>query len=269
MPFGIPFFFTNNIEVSKMLICPVCKGKLNKNANSLICENRHSFDFSKEGYVNLLLGSKSGDKKGDSKESARARHEFLSKNYYKCLKTAIGERMNGTVLDICCGEGYYDEYSGELYGFDISKEMVRLASKRHKNNHYFVANLAQIPIEDESIDTAIHLFAPFNENEFARILKDDGVLYSVIPAENHLFEMKKILYSTPYRNDEEAPKTDGLKLVSTTKISDKVRINQKDLKELFSMTPYFYHTSDKDKAKLDTIDEIDLTVEFVILEYRK
>lgn len=255
--------------VIKMLICPKCKGKLNRIGNTLICDNNHSFDMSKEGYVNLLLGSKSGDKTGDSKESARARHEFLSKNYYICLKDAIKDRMNGIVLDICCGEGYYDEYDGELYGFDISKEMVRLASKRHKDNHYFVANLANIPIEDKAIDTAIHLFAPFNEKEFSRILKDDGVLYSVIPAENHLFELKEILYDTPYKNDEEPPKTESLKLISTTKVTDKVKINQADLKELFSMTPYFYHTSDKDKAKLDKVDEIELTVEFVILEYRK
>lgn len=255
--------------VIKMLICPKCKGKLNRIGNTLICDNKHCFDFSKEGYVNLLLGSKSGDKKGDSKDSARARHEFLSKDYYISLKNAITERMNGVVLDICCGEGYYDDYSGELYGFDISKEMVRLASKRHKDNKYFVANLSSIPISNKTVDTAVHLFAPFNENEFSRILKDDGVLYSVIPGENHLFELKEILYETPYKNDEEPPKSDALKLISKTKITDTVSINQADLKELFSMTPYFYHTADKDKAKLDEVGEIKLTVEFIILEYRK
>lgn len=252
-----------------MLICPVCKKKLNKQDRTLFCSNHHCFDYAKEGYVNLLIGSKSGDKIGDSRESARARHSFLAKDYYKCLKDEIGKRLNGTVLDICCGEGYYDQYDGELYGFDISKEMVRLASKSRKDNHYFVANLASIPIESESIDTAMHLFAPFNEKEFARILKKDGVLYSVIPGENHLFEMKEIIYDSPYKNDEEAPKCSELKLVSTSKVSDRVRINKDDLKELFSMTPYFYRTSDSDKAKLDNVDEIQLTVEFVILEYRK
>lgn len=252
-----------------MLICPVCKEKLNKQDHSLKCPNNHSFDFAKEGYVNLLLGSKSGDKKGDSKESARARHQFLNKNYYAVLKTAMMNRMNGTVLDICCGEGYYDEYDGTLYGFDISKEMVRLAAKSRKNNFYFVGNLASIPIESGSVDTALHLFAPFNENEFSRVLKDDGVLYSVIPGENHLFELKKILYDKPYRNDEKPPETQVLHLVSKTKICDKVKIGREDLKELFAMTPYFYHTGDSDKAKLEKVDKINLTIEFVILEYRK
>lgn len=35
------------------------------------------------------------------------------------------------------------------------------------------------------------------------------------------------------------------------------------------MTPYFYHTSDIDRAKLDNISEMDLSVEFVIPEYKK
>ena len=222
-----------------ILICPVCGKPLNKENNTLKCTNSHSFDLSKDGYVNLLTGSKNGDKIGDSKQSARARRELLNKGYYSCLKRYINGVMRGTVLDICCGEGYYDEYNGSLYAFDISKEMVRLASKRYKHNHYFVANLSSIPIMDSSIDTAIHLFAPFNEKEFSRVLKDDGVLYSVDGGENHLWELKQILYDTPYKNDEKPPQCDLLALVGKSKISDRVTVNREDLKTLFSMTPYF------------------------------
>lgn len=177
--------------------------------------------------------------------------------------------MSGTVLDICCGEGYYDDYNGELYGFDISKEMIRLASKGNKANHYFVANLSSIPIKNESVDTALHLFAPFNEKEFSRVLKSDGTLYSVVGGENHLWEMKEIIYDKPYKNDEKPPETKNLKFVSKTKITDKIKISGDDLKILFSMTPYFYRTSDTDKAKLNHVQEIDLTVEFIVFEYKK
>ena len=34
--------------------CPLCSNLLIKTANMLSCENNHSFDFAKEGYVNLL-----------------------------------------------------------------------------------------------------------------------------------------------------------------------------------------------------------------------
>lgn len=235
----------------------------------MTCPEHHCFDLAKEGYVNLLLGSKSGDKTGDSKDSARARHTFLQKGYYSCLKEHISSKLSGTVLDICCGDGYYDSYDGELYGFDISREMVRLASKSNKNGKYFVANLADIPIEDCSIDTAIHLFAPFNEKEFSRVLKKDGVLYSVIPAENHLIELKRIVYDKPYKNDEQAPDTTLLRLCEREKISETVSICEEDLKNLFSMTPYYYRTSPTNRARLDGVGEIKLTVEFVVLEYRK
>lgn len=252
-----------------ILICPVCKEKVNQCGSCLRCRNNHSFDYAKEGYVNLLLGSKSGDKTGDSKDSARARHNFLDKGYYACLKNYIASKMKGTVLDICCGEGYYDAYDGTLFGFDISKEMVRLASKRNKNHHYFVANLSSIPIEDERIDTAIHLFAPFNEKEFSRVLKKDGHLYSVAGGENHLWEMKQVIYDKPYKNDEQPPETSALKLVSKTRVTDKVRIDKEDLKILFSMTPYYYRTSKQDREKLNSVDTLDLTVDFVIFEFMK
>lgn len=253
-----------------ILTCPVCGEKLNiDGAKTLKCSNNHSFDIAKQGYVNLLLTSKSGDKKGDSRESAHARRAFLQKGYYSFLRDYVTSLLSGTVLDICCGEGYYDEYGGALYGFDISREMVRLASSGRKEHSYFVANLSHIPIESASIDTAMHLFAPFNEKEFERVLKPNGRLFSVIPGDKHLWELKNILYDTPYKNDEEPPKTESLKLKSTKKISDTFKIEREDLKTLFSMTPYFYRTSEADKAKLDAIDSTDLTASFVVCEYVK
>ena len=277
-----------------ILTCPVCGEKLNIFGKTLKCDNNHSFDFAKQGYVNLLLTSKSGDKKGDSRESAHARREFLQKGYYSFLRDYVNSKLNGTVLDICCGEGYYsflrdyvnsklngtvldiccgegyyDEYSGELYGFDISKEMVRLAATSRKEHNYFVANLAHIPVCDNSIDTAMHLFAPFNEKEFYRVIKPGGRLLSVIPGDNHLIELKNILYDTPYLNDEKAPEPSLFTLKSKNKISNTFDISRDDLKTLFSMTPYFYRTSESDKAKLDRVKSIRLTASFVVLEYAK
>lgn len=252
-----------------VLVCPVCKGPLFRQGNSLKCKNNHSFDYAKDGYVNLLLTSKSGDKTGDSKDSARARHAFLAKGYYDCLKKEIVSKMQGTVLDICCGDGYYDDYGGILYGFDISKEMVRLAAKNNRQGNYFVANLSSIPVLSESIDTAIHLFAPFNETEFSRVLKKDGRLYSVIPGRNHLFEMKSIVYDNPYKNDEKTPDVTLLEPVSKQRVTDCIDISSNDLKTLFSMTPYFYRTSRENKARLDDIGDIRLTVDFIILEYKR
>lgn len=233
-----------------IMICPVCGKELKRDEKRLFCPNGHSFDLAKEGYVNLLTGSKRGDKTGDSKESARARHIFLQKGYFSFLKEEISSKLCGTVLDICCGEGYYDDYDGRLYGFDLSKEMARLAAKRKNGGFYFVANLKEIPVKSESIDTAIHIFAPFNAKEFARILK-------------------KLVYETPYLNDENHPDGNGLQLISKQKISRKALIPREDLKTLFSMTPYFYRTSERDRENINVVDALETTLSFTILEYKK
>lgn len=252
-----------------ILICPVCGQDLFREQNRLLCDAGHSYDISRRGYVNLLLGSKSGSKTGDSKQSAAARRALLDKGYYGLLKDYITKKMRGTVLDICCGEGYYDDYSGELYGFDISKEMARLAAGRHKDNHYFVANISSIPVRSESVDTAVNIFAPFNDKEFYRVMKKGASLYCVVGGADHLRQMKEIIYDTPYKNDEIPPASKHLRIAASEKISHTVKIPEEDLKTLFAMTPYFYRTSQKDKAKLNGIGETELTVEFVIYEYKK
>lgn len=120
-----------------MLICPVCGTELHAESRRFQCQKGHSFDIAKEGYVNLLRSGKNGDLIGDDKLSARSRRDFLNKGYYGILRQFLMElfqNRSGTLLDICCGEGYYTSAVGHstlrVFGFDISKEMVRLAAKK-------------------------------------------------------------------------------------------------------------------------------------------
>ena len=59
-----------------MLICPVCGLPLEFQIGVVRCGKGHCFDIAKEGYVNLLRSSRSGDLIGDDKASARCRREF-------------------------------------------------------------------------------------------------------------------------------------------------------------------------------------------------
>ena len=260
-----------------MLICPVCGEKLMLSDKTMGCGKGHSFDVAKEGYVNLLRSSKSGDLIGDDKISARMRRDFLNKGYYAPLMEElcrIFADKNGNVLDICCGEGYYTSALGNnpnlnVFGFDIAREMVRLAAKRGKGT-YFVANMANIPIAEGSMDYCTHLFAPFNETAFAKVLKDGGRLYTVIPGSFHLWGLKQAVYDTPYENDEILPQTQQLRLISQRKVTAQITLNcQEDIQAVFRMTPYFFHTSQKDKDKLLGLDTLETSIEFVIGEYEK
>lgn len=260
-----------------MLICPVCGLPIVKNGSQFRCEKGHCFDVAKEGYVNLLRAGKNGDMIGDDKLSARSRRDFLNKGYYAPLQQALWDlfvERSGNVVDICCGEGYYTAALGEnpslqVYGFDISREMVRLAAKRGKGT-YFVANMAAIPLAEESMDSAIHLFAPFNDQAFAQILKPGGRIYTVVPGKHHLWGLKQALYDTPYENDEQLPETEHLRFLGRQKVTAQITLrSQEDIQAVFRMTPYYFRTSLQDKEKLLSLSSLETTVEFVIGEYEK
>lgn len=269
-----------------MLLCPVCHEPLVDDERGAACTGGHRFDRAREGYLYLLRSSKSGDSMGDPKSQARSRRDFLNRGYYAPLRDAmvelVRERVSGraasangpmTLLDICCGEGYYTSAMGavpgvDAYGFDLGKEMVRLAAKRGDAT-YFVANMKDIPVADGAFDMVTELFAPFNEREFARVLAPEGSLYTVVPGARHLFGLKEVLYDTPYLNDEKLPQTTELKLVGTQRVSANITLQtQADIEAVFQMTPYYYRTRPADKERLANLDTLQTDIDFIIAEYR-
>ena len=269
-----------------MLLCPVCGEALQEDEHGARCAAGHRFDRAREGYLYLLRSSKSGDAMGDPKAQARSRRDFLNRGYYAPLRDAMVELACShaeaaaaagcgplELLDICCGEGYYTSAMGvvpgvEAYGFDLGKEMVRLAAKRGCAT-YFVANMKAIPVPDGAFGICTHLFAPFNEREFARVLAPEGSLYTVVPGARHLFGLKEVLYDTPYLNDERLPQTEELELVGTQKITSHITLaSQEDIEAVFQMTPYYYRTRPADRERLAGLDTLDTDIEFVIAEYR-
>ncbi|MBQ3952838.1 MAG: methyltransferase, partial [Ruminococcus sp.] len=155
------------------------------------------------------------------------------------------------------------------YGFDISKNMVRLAAKRRCAT-FFVANIASIPIRDESVRFAFHLFAPFHATEFGRVLQRDGVLLTAIPGKDHLYGLKQALYDTPYRNDEQPPQAEGLTLTDTIRVKSHISLNTpEEIRALFQMTPYCYHTPTSGMQRLEALKALETDIEFVLLLYKK
>lgn len=261
-----------------ILICPVCGGSLAQTGRSLRCPGGHCFDLAKEGYVNLLTGSRPGDATGDSREAARFRRDFLNKGYYAPLREALCARFagrQGRLLDLCCGEGWYSSALAalpglELWGFDLSREMVRLAARRSAEMSLFVANLSRVPVRSESVDWATLLFAPFLEPELARVLKPGGRLTLVVPGRRHLFGLKQAVYERPYENDEALPQAKSLRLLSTERVTGRITLAcQADIQAVFRMTPYYYRSSPADRAKLEPLERLDTEIGFVLAEYEK
>ena len=155
-----------------------------------------------------------------------------------------------------------------MYGFDIAKDAVRYAAKRDKATAYFVAGLHDIPVRDGSVDVLLHLFAPFADSEFRRILKPDGKLLHVLPGERHLMGLKAVLYDAPYPNPETPPPT-GMTLEATERLRYTVTLRTNDdIRNLFSMTPYVYKTLPSAAERLFALDTLETELDFVVLTYR-
>lgn len=263
------------------LICPVCFQKENKENELLIfnksykCIKNHSFDISKENYVNLLNSKTNA---GDNQTLISARYNFLLKDYYKPLRDKIKEIVDSvnikTLIDCGCGTGYYlEEISKDLdfaYGFDISKDAIKIASKKHnkyKKITYFVSSSNNIPIKSNSFDCLLSVFAPYFNDEFNRIIKNNGYLIVISSDENHLIELKKLIYDYPYLNDhinKQLDKLESFNLIRNTTLTYKVNIPNEDLNNLFMMTPYYYKTKESDYLKLKDIDNLLVTISFNI-----
>ena len=270
-----------------MLICPKCKQKLNIENELFIqnksykCNNNHCYDISKEGYTNFL-DSKTGS--GDNSILINARENFLNKGYYNKLRESICNLIKkyqiNSLIDCGCGTGYYTEefsnYAHTLYGLDISKDAIKIASKRHnknKNITYFVSSCKEIPIKTNTFDAIINIFAPYFDNEFNRILNDNKYLIIASCNTDHLYELKKEVYTNPYHNEnvsKEIFRLDSFNLLEEQDLTYKIFINNNDdLLNLFMMTPYYYKTKEDDFNKLKTIKNLDITISFKISVFIK
>ena len=246
------------------LICPVCKCELHKEGKTAVCSNRHSFDYAKQGYLNLYLSN--GKSHGDSKESMQARTRFLERDHYAFLKHKLKELTeqypHDITVDLACGQGYYtSELAGnEKYGFDLSKDALKYAARKDPDTNYIVASIFALPFQSGCADIVTTCFAPIAKDEIERILKPGGIFISVTPAEDHLWQLKETLYETPYLNtvDDIGFETEEIRIEET------MPLDHETLMDLFAMTPYYYHTSEKDRQKLDSIGHLDVKASFII-----
>lgn len=258
--------------------CPICQENLDLVENSLKCNNRHSFDLAKFGYVNLAPQVKQSA--NYDKENFQNRQQILEAGFYQAILETISDLLATnlsakTVLDIGCGEGFYSRKLQEshsdktFYAFDISKDSVQIAAKSEPNwaVNWFVGDLARLPIKDASMDILLDIFSPANYGEFRRVLSKDGILIKVIPTENHLKEIRQKvqdqLTKKDYSNqDIKNHFQEHFTILSSQTASLTKPITAEQLQALLSMTPLLFHV---DQSKIDWSDLTEITIEAEIL----
>lgn len=261
------------------LICPNCHKDLIKTETGYSCQNHHQFDIAKSGYVNLYLNAGKG-RHGDDKTMVHARTEFLNAGYYEPLVKKVSEIVRSfhpqSIVDAGCGEGYYTSYisiacpDAAMTGIDISKDALAHAAKLCKNGEFAVASTANMPIKDGDADVLLNIFSPVFEEEFLRVLKKKGKWIRVIPLQMHLHELRKLIYDQPYDNVVPSLDVKGFSIISQDELHYEITIdNQKDLQNLFKMTPYYYKTGREDQQKLEQVSSLSISISFGIVCYEK
>ena len=277
----------SDVKIQNILKCPVCGSHMavSENKTSLIClgQRRHCYDFAASGYVNLCSPTHSNG--GDSKQAVRARGAFLDLGYYTPVAEALAKASvehgtpKGIVLDAGCGEGFYSRFLAaegfSVIGVDLSKFAVDAAAKRLfregiGNQLFATASVFELPVFDSSVDVITNVFAPCVETEYSRALKHDGVLLVAHAGEEHLMGLKSAIYENTHLNTQRADLPTQMQKIDEIRVRYDITLNSnKEIMDLFSMTPYYWKTSVEDGKKLSRIDKLETEVDIIISAYKK
>lgn len=275
----------NNINFK----CPLCNLDLVLSSSSYICKNKHTYDISKHGYVNLVLvNQKKSANPGDNEEMIKSRNAFLNKGYYKPLSEQLSKTINLSskttpqkILDIGCGEGYYlnelhqsfeKNLEHHMCGIDISKSAVQLAAKRKMGSKLAVANAYNLPFFDKTFDTIFSIFSPMSSIEVIRVLSDNGKIIIVGPAEEHLQGLTQHIYTDviPHSGNYHVLDNDqDLISQEVIEVKKKILIQQEDILDFLRMTPYYWQVNQENKEKILQLQELETIIHFYIKIYTK
>ena len=260
------------------LQCPICGSALNTEERRFRCENNHSFDVARQGYVHLLpVQNKRSLNPGDTREQVLARRSFLEGGFYSPISDALNklaEGSQGPILDAGCGEGYYSSrlakhLNAQLVGVDISKEAVRCAAASYKDATWLCASAAHLPVKDGSVGLITSLFAFTDGAEFRRVLKPGGRFIRVLAAPDHLPELKKIIYDQVLHKEKEGmTELPGFTLEQVVPVQFTFTVTGEQVQNLLSMTPHVYRISKAGADRLRQTEELTDTASCILGLYK-
>ncbi len=255
--------------------CPLCKHPLYANQQGLSCVNGHQFDRARQGYFNLLpVQHKKSKQPGDNLEMVRARRDFLQSGHYqplaKWLHQLSQQLQPQLALDIGCGEGYYSHHmqqglqSGQLVGLDISKEMIRLASKQYPKQNWLVGSSKLLPFDDQQIDLLCCIFSFYQLDELLRVLKPGGQLIWVNADQRHLWQLRERLYPEVHTKECSLPAEliQHFHIQKQESLHWQIQLNKDQALALMKMTPHYWRAKKerREQASQGGFDKLEVAV---------
>lgn len=183
---------------SDLFRCPTCHQMMHAQEKALVCLEGHRFDVSKKGTLYFLNHQIKTDY---DREMFEHRRKLIVHGMYQPLLDLLQPFcQNQRILDVGCGEGSFLQQLNEQatllpsVGFDISKEGIYLASDYGENVFWCVADLTNLPFQEDRFTTILNIFSPSNYQEFQRVLVDGGQLIKVVPRSGYLKELRAAFY---------------------------------------------------------------------------
>jgi len=191
----------------------------------------------------------------------QARRSFLACGFYQPILNALVAMQSeiaqefadgeGCALDLGGGEGYFSAHLAsqqaaglQWYLTDISKIAVKAAAVNFPTAATAVASSFHLPIGDHCVDLVLRNFAPSSDAEVSRILRPNGYFLLVTPKQDHLIELRQLLYNEPKLHAEPQP-PEGFKLISQQAINFKFELENSEQKAwLLAMTPMAWRASE-------------------------
>lgn len=273
--------------------CPLCETKMDVDEGGcLICEKRHTFDFAKQGYVNLLTRPTATKYDKDlfvSRRKIIAEEKFfqpLIEKLAKLISNQFPERDNSLfILDSGCGEGSHlaeiihllgkNGYSNlQGIGIDIAKAGIIEAAKSYEELFWSVADLAQSPFQNETFDVILNILSPSNYKEFTRLLNGKGLLLKAVPGPKYLKELREGLFNEPdkqkYSNKDVIKLfEEHFQLIAREKVHYTVELKRDALSNLLKMTPLTWGIEEERIQSLLDKKQMEITVELELLVGKK
>ena len=266
-----------------MWACPHCRLELHPSADasSLACANGHAFDRAREGYVNLLPANrKRSPDPGDNAEMVAARRRVHHADIYRRLADAVvaelaAEKVEGSVLDLGCGEGYYTQSlvvalsTASIYGVDISRSAARLAAKKCPAADIAVASAYSLPVPDGFLDAVVRIFAPSDDGELVRVMKPGAFYLEVGPAPRHLWQLREGLYDRPQAHAHARADIEGMTLHRSSELQYEMRPAPGQLADIISMTPFAHRAPEQRRDSLLASEVPAVTMAFSLRLFRR
>lgn len=259
---------------TSLLACPVCARPLARDGGGARCEEGHSFDFARSGYLNLAGGGRGGGRVGDTAEMARARAEFLAGGHYRPLAAALVETAPAAevVAELGCGTAYYlaalvdglRERGAPPrcgFGFDLSKAAAAQAARHNPGLTVAVTDVeTRIPLGDGAADLALSVFAPRPAAELGRVIRPGGTVLAAFATPRHLAELRDrlgLLEVGEAKLERLAERLTGdFELTETDTVEFELNLSAEQVRLLVAMGPNARHGIDA--AALPADEHVDL-----------